>query len=105
MNISRTQFRLASVLIGVLSLVSNARAEQSGSGHYVSGATAAFIDAAPDTPGFAALDVFLDYNNATANAGRGLPFGANIALNVTANAQANSPIVFYTFKPQSWLLG
>jgi hypothetical protein len=75
-------------------------AEQGGAGHYYSGATAAFIDAAPDEPGLAVLNDFLDYNNANANAAHGLPFGSSIALNVNANVQADVPIGFWTFSPE-----
>ncbi len=105
MKTTRKQNLLVVVLAGVLTLVSTAEAEQGGSGHYVSGATASFIDTAPDKPGIAALNIFLDYNDATANPSRGLPFGGNIALNVTANVYADSAVLFYTFKPQPWLLG
>ncbi len=79
MKTTRKQNLLVVVLAGVLTLVSTAEAEQGGSGHYISGATAAFIDAAPDEPGLAALNIFLDYNYANFDAARGLPFGSKIA--------------------------
>jgi hypothetical protein len=79
----------------VLALAGTARAEQGGSGHYVSGATASFIDEYPGQPGFGAEDIFFYYNNANANASRGLPFGGNVALNVDASVYANTPLVFY----------
>ena len=75
-------------------------AEQAGSGHYISGATASFIDALPDQPGLAVLNIFLDYNNANFDASHGLPFGSSIALNVNANIQADSIVGFWTFKPE-----
>lgn len=75
-------------------------AEQAGSGHYISGATASFIDALPDQPGLAVLNIFLDYNNANFDASHGLPFGSSIALNVNANIQADSIVGFWTFEPE-----
>ena len=51
MKTTRKQNLLVVVLAGVLTLVSTAEAEQAGSGHYISGATASFIDTAPDKPG------------------------------------------------------
>jgi hypothetical protein len=39
---------LLSLVAGILTLVSTSDAEQVGSGHYVPGATASFIDALPD---------------------------------------------------------
>jgi len=78
-----------------LALASTVRAEQSGSGHYISGATASFIDAFPGQPGFGAENIFFYYNNANANASRGLPLGGNIALNVDASAYADTSLIWY----------
>jgi hypothetical protein len=88
------------VIVGSLALATAVPAEQAGSGHYISGATASFMDALPDQPGLAVLDIFLDYNNAQYDASHGLPFGRSIALDVTANIQANSIVGFWTFSPE-----
>jgi hypothetical protein len=90
---------LLALVTGVLTLVSNSDAEQVGSGHYVSGATASFIDALPGKPGFVVENIFLDYNDA--NAGARLPFGdGEIALNLNANVYADSLFMMYTFTPE-----
>jgi hypothetical protein len=86
-----------------MTLVSIIHAEQGGTGHYVQGATADFADATPGQPGWVGYNVFMDYDNGTAGASAGLPFGGNIALNAIANAQAEIPVVFYT--PDFRILG
>jgi hypothetical protein len=74
-------------------------AEQSGTGHYMPGATASFIDTAPSAPGIAVMNIFLNYNDANADASHGLPFGKEIALNLNVNAYADIVAGFYTFEP------
>lgn len=87
--------------IGIVMLAAaTVHAEQAGSGHYFPGATASFIDALPDQPGLAVLNIFLDYNDANFDASRGLPFGSSIALNVNATIQANDIVGFWTFSPE-----
>jgi hypothetical protein len=87
------------LLIGSLAFATAAHAGQAGSGHYISGATASFIDALPDQPGLAILDIFVDYNG-NFDASHGIPFGSSIALNVNANIQADSIVGFWTFSPE-----
>ena len=99
MKTKPTQNLLAAALVCTL-LASTAEAEQGGSGHYTPGATASFIDAAPDQPGLAVLNIFLDYDNANFDASHGLPEGSEIALNVNANVQADSVLGFWTFTPE-----
>jgi hypothetical protein len=90
---------LLPLVAGILTLVPTADAEQVGSGHYVSGATASFIDALPDKPGFVVENLFLNYNDA--NASVPLPFGhGDIALNLNANVYADSLFMMYTFTPE-----
>jgi hypothetical protein len=85
----------ALILTATLAGLSPLRAEQGGAGHYISGATASFIDALPDQPGWVVESLFMNYNG-TYGMARGLPFGDNIALDVTATATAESPLVMYT---------
>jgi hypothetical protein len=42
-------------------LLSAVRAEEGGSGHYMPGMTASFIDALPGKPGLAAVNIFTFY--------------------------------------------
>jgi hypothetical protein len=86
------------VAVGILLPTLNVPAEQSGTGHYISGATASFIDMTSDQPGVAAMNIFLDYNDANADASHGLPLGRAIALNLNANVYADSLFVMYTFE-------
>ena len=94
------QKNFLSLITGMLTLIAiTGRAEQAGAGHYIPGATASFIDMTTDIPGLAAMNIFLDYNNANADASHGLPFGGALALNVNANATADSVFMMYTFEP------
>ena len=87
---------LLKILIGIFALISTTYAEQGGTGHYISGATASFIDALPGKSGWVVESIFMNYDNGTYDAAHGLPFGGNIALNVTVNASAESPLVMYS---------
>src|SRR5213079_2739412 len=63
------------------------RAEEGGTGHYVPGANASFIDALPGREGFAIANYFLYY---PASAARQLPVAGLIAANLDATAFADS---------------
>jgi len=105
MKTKNKQNLLAAALVGALALtaITSLHAEQSGSGHYLPGATASFIDASPGKPGWVAENIFMNYSDGTIGGGRELPFGGNIALNVTANATADIPLVM--FSPDYKILG
>ena len=89
---------LLPLVVAILSLTLASRAEQSGSAHYIPGATASFIDMTSDIPGVAAMNIFLDYNDANADGIAGIPFGRAVALNVNANVTADSVFMMYTFE-------
>ena len=93
---------LTSVITGALALVGAVQAEQGGEGHYLSGATASFIDALPDKPGWILESLFMNYHG-TYGVAHGLPYGDNIALNVSADASAESALVMYS--PPFHILG
>ena len=97
----------AAALVGALALgdmsPTQLHAEQGGAGHYIPGATASFIDASPGKPGWVLENIFMNYNDGTFGGSRGVPFGANIALNVTANATAATPLIM--FSPDVRILG
>ncbi|MHC1727443.1 MAG: transporter [Syntrophobacteraceae bacterium] len=75
-------------------LPSTIRAEESGSGHYMPGATASFIDALPGREAFAYLNAFTFYQG-TGGAGRALPFGGVVAANIDATVYADTSILLY----------
>lgn len=93
---------LSIVATGTLALASNVQAEDAGTGHYISGATASFIDALPDKPGFIVESLFMNYGG-NYGLSQGLPFGENLALNVKANANAEFLLMMYS--PSFHLLG
>src|SRR5436190_7832803 len=68
------------------------RAEEGGTGHYVPGANASFIDALPGREGFAIANYFLYY---PASAARQLPVAGLIAANLDATAFADSIVGVY----------
>ncbi|MHC1727241.1 MAG: transporter [Syntrophobacteraceae bacterium] len=70
------------------------RAEEAGSGHYMPGATASFIDALPGREAFAYLNAFTFYNG-SAGAGRTLQLGGVIAANIDATVYADTSILLY----------
>ena len=88
---------LLTVAAGAMLLANTSVAEQSGSGHYLSGQYTDFSGMPPTKSGFYFGNYFLDYNNGTFNASKGLPFGGITALGVTANLQAEVPLVIYAY--------
>jgi hypothetical protein len=88
--------------LSVLTLAAPIRAEEAGIGHYQPGATASFIDALPDKPGWIVESLFMNYSG---NYGffEGIRYGDNVALNVRANANAETLLLMYT--PALELLG
>ena len=92
---SKKQFLIG--LACALSLAFNARAEQSGIGHYVPGQNSDFSCFAPATPGWYFLNYYMAYNNGTFSAAKGLPLGQAIGLNATINYSAEAPTVIYAY--------
>lgn len=78
-------------------LVSNSFAEQSGSGHYVSGTFLDFSATVPTKPGWAFGNFFMNYNNGKFNGSQGLEYGNEIATGITANMSAEVPLVMYAY--------
>jgi hypothetical protein len=70
------------------------RAEEAGSGHYLPGATASFIDALPGKEAFAYVNAFTYYNG-SAGGSRQLNLGANIVANVDGTVYADTSFLLY----------
>ncbi len=75
-------------------LPSATHAEEGGSGHYMPGATASFIDALPGRESFAYLNDFTFYGGSV-DRGRTLQLGGVIALNIDATVYADTSILLY----------
>src|SRR5579864_6994776 len=88
---SRTLLILA--LPGIL-FPSLSHAEEAGSGHYLPGATASFIDVLPGREALAYMNAFTYYNG-SAGGGRTLEFGGNLALNINGTVYADTSILLY----------
>jgi len=95
------QFVVMMLLIASF-LVFPAFAEEGGSGHYLPGQMASFIDAPPNKPGFAIINAFGAYSG-KAGAGKQLPIIGDVASNLDATVYADSIGLMYTIKPK--LLG
>lgn len=75
-------------------LTSALRAEEGGSGHYLPGATASFIDALPGKEAFAYVNAFTYYNG-SASGSRQLNLGGQVVVNVDATVYADTSILLY----------
>lgn len=70
------------------------RAEEGGSGHYMPGSTASFIDVLPGREAFGYVNVSTYYEG-SAGGSRELQFGGQIAANVDATVYANTSFLLY----------
>lgn len=71
-----------------------APAEESGSGHYLPGATASFIDALPGREALAYVNAFTYYNG-SASGSRQLGLGGNLVANIDGTVYADTSILLY----------
>jgi hypothetical protein len=71
-------------------------AEEAGSGHYLPGTSASFIDMLPDrgTSTFAYINAFTYYHGST-GASRDLQLGGQVAANVKGTVYADTSIFLY----------
>jgi hypothetical protein len=83
----------ALVMLAILVPLS-AHAEEGGSGHYMPGATASFIDALPGKPGLAIAN-FFNYYDGSASGTKQMPRGGLIAGNLDATSYADTVVVLY----------
>ena len=82
-------------LVLATSLLSpNIRAEEGGSGHYLPGATASFIDALPGKEAFAYVNAFTYYNG-SAGGSRQLNLGGQVVANVDGTVYADTSFLLY----------
>jgi len=94
MNLQRRHHLLNLFLVpGILWTVS-VEAEEGGSGHYMPGAMASFIDALPGYPAFAVENVFAYYGGDVSR-NVALPVGGESTRGLNATAYANSLVGFY----------
>jgi hypothetical protein len=70
------------------------RAEEAGSGHYLPGATASFIDVPPGKEGLIYVNAFTFYNGSV-SAERQLQLGGQLVLNVNADVYADTSLLLY----------
>jgi hypothetical protein len=91
----RLLFPLLATIVVACAAASPAGAEEGGSGHYLPGAMASFIDAFPlGKPGFAVLNEFTWYAG-DAGRRRTLPVGGLIAVDLDATSYAYTLLALY----------
>ncbi|MCB1125262.1 MAG: transporter [Verrucomicrobiae bacterium] len=85
---------MLAILSALSLLVVPLRAEEGGSGHYMPGATASFIDALPGRTSVAAVPTYTYYQGSAA---RNIPIIGGVALNLDATVHAVSvPLIYQT---------
>ena len=72
----------------------SAYAEEGGSGHYIPGAMASFIDTLPGKPGLAVANYFNFYNG-SGTGSQQLPTGGLVSVDVSATAYADMIVALY----------
>ena len=90
-KVSVTLFTLT-VLLGLA-----VRAEEGGTGHYISGGVATLIDLPPTQPGWSVVPIYLHYGGDIAIS-RALPLGGLLASGVDARIDAITLVGFHTFE-------
>ena len=70
------------------------QAEEGGSGHYLPGATASFIDMLPDKPGLGVAN-FFNYYSASASASKQVPTGGLLTGGLDATAYSDTIVALY----------
>jgi hypothetical protein len=81
-------------LLLAASLAPVVHAEEGGSGHYLPGATASFIDALPDREAFAYVNAFTYYNGSVGGS-RELNLGGQVVANVDGTVYADTSFLLY----------
>jgi len=84
------------VVLMVLAIVLplSTHAEEGGSGHYMPGAAASFIDTLPGKPGLAIAN-FFNFYDASASVSKQLPFGGLITAGLDATAYSDTVVALY----------
>ena len=91
--------KLKSIILGILLAITilaplPTHAEEGGSGHYMPGGAASFVDALPGKPGLAIANYFT-YYDASVSLSRQLPFGGLITAGLDATVYADTVMALY----------
>ena len=93
MKIIKSMTLVALVALTVVVPLST-HAEESGSGHYMPGGAASFVDGLPGKPGLAIANYF-NYYDASASLSRRLPFGGLITAGLDATCYSDTVLALY----------
>jgi hypothetical protein len=86
--------RLTAFVVLAILIPFSAHAEEGGSGHYLPGGAASFIDTLPGKPGLAVAN-FFNFYDASAGASRQLPFGGLLTAGLDATAYSDTVVALY----------
>ncbi len=89
----KSMILVALVALAILIPLS-AHAEEGGSGHYMPGGAASFIDTLPGKPGLAIAN-FFNFYDASASISRQLPFGGLVTAGLDATAYSDTVVALY----------
>jgi hypothetical protein len=93
MKIVKSMTLVSLVALAILIPLS-AHAEEGGSGHYMPGGAASFIDALPGKPGLAVAN-FFNFYDGSASTSRQLPFGGLVTAGLDATAYSDTVVALY----------
>jgi len=93
MKIVKSMTLVSLVALAILVPLST-HAEEGGSGHYMPGAAASFIDTLPGKPGLAIAN-FFNFYDASASVSRQLPFGGLVTAGLDATAYSDTVVALY----------
>ena len=88
----------------LLAVAGRVGAEEGGSGHYIPGATASFIDLMPGKPSLVYLNAFLYYSG-SASARRDIPIAGDLVAGLEGTSYADSSIFLAEMKVNSLPIG
>lgn len=85
---------LASLVVLIILISFSAHAEEGGSGHYMPGGAASFVDAIPGKEGPAIANYFTYYSGKT-DRSKQLPYGGSASAGLDATAYVDTILAFY----------
>jgi hypothetical protein len=86
--------RLTAFVVLAILIPFSAHAEEGGSGHYLPGGAASFIDTLPGKPGLAVAN-FFNFYDGSASTSRQLPFGGLLTAGLDATAYSDTVVALY----------
>ncbi len=90
----RKSITLTALAVLAIMIPLSACAEEGGSGHYMPGGAASFVDTLPGKPGLAIANYFNFYDG-SASTSKQLPFGGSVTAGLDATAYSDTVVALY----------